>query len=145
MTQNSTLSQNRVECTVCTPWTLAARTAPKPHARRALSALSWCTGRRIVAPSGHVATRTDRVARCAARRVVSSRSRYKNCIATQIPAAHVACHVATQRPPLRHDTKFCITTHSSGQAFRARAAACPTHCLSPPAQADLVVALLVVS
>ena len=108
-------------------------TAPRPHSRRALGAVSWLR-------FGCVAVRTRRVAGCVAcacapcRRPL--RSQYKNSIATQTSAARVAallrriadlgalCRVA--RPLSCHDTNDRIVTHLSGQAMRACAAAYPT-------------------
>ena len=61
VTQNSALSQNWVECTVHTPMAQAARTTPKPRARRALGAVSWRVERHIVVVPGRVAPRARHV------------------------------------------------------------------------------------
>ena len=68
-------------------------TTPRLCARRALGALSWLIVRSIVAPFSRVAARTGSVTRCVTRRVVAPWSRYKICIATQIPAARTAHRV----------------------------------------------------
>ena len=50
-------------------------------------------------PSGRVAACTGRVARCSVHRVVAPWSRYKVCIATQLPTARTARCVATPSLP----------------------------------------------
>ena len=99
-------------------------TAPRPRARCVLGVVSWRTGCSILAPllpcrlaSYLIATGT----RALSRYVATPLSQYKNCIACT--CALLLCVTACLTTPF-HDTKFCIATHSCGQAAQA-------HCSSP--------------
>ena len=96
VTVNSALSQDWVGCTGCTPKTLTARML---RLGRAHKAVSWRTGRRVVAPSGSVTVRMGALAR----HVVESRP-------------------AVSQPP-RHDTKF-LSRYNSCHARSVRTARC---------------------
>ena len=113
---------------------------------RAHSAVSWCTGRRVVALPGRVAACTGSVVGLP----VTIQKSYRDSILAARTARLVARRWAPYRNPRRavsrhqacpscHDTIVCIVTHLASHAPRALAAA------RPCALADRVVALLVVS
>ena len=89
VTQNSSLSQNWVECIGCTP------KEPRP------GALCSCTTPRL----------------CAQRRVVAYRASCCGCVSGRVACAR--CCIATFLPlPLGHDIKNCIATQSLLRTLR---------------------------